>query len=324
MLALSFAISIGCTPPNLDLRWPRDTVVFLQAELKRAHSAADPRDRDRAFLAAAQAAYQTTKVRTPPDAGALLERRAPGAPQLSSDHRFGLAVLLLHKDLADRQRGLAAFTRSPREAQALRSDAEQNMRVARALAARIELELPADPTLPGLRPARAPLPPMSKGQRFQNRGVRALVRPSAIEVQGLSRMALLPSGGVPPDATRDADGVLVELRDALSAIRKRLRMMSQYDRAQRRHRDHLQLFLPAAAESTLLDEIARAARKARFHTVHLATWCPAKKGLREVELLLGRRRSPSLRCAPNASVTECLAAKPTASRVRYRGLSRVD
>lgn len=272
--------------------WTLQELQGLYAEIGAAGRTPDVATQDAALAAVAGRVYGQSSV--PGEsidryARRILRARAPSHPKVAQGQGLIALMRQLYQDLADRATALARFSRDRRARAWLEGRAQEAL----AAAATLERELTIE--VEGFEGPTA-LPPRVGGDPPARRGALAEVLHGQIIVERLPRVRF-EADRPPEDLPRTRSGALQEVYAAFKQHATTAGMLGQYDPKWRRHRGHVQALLPAAAPAIYLNEIARAARAAGAHTLHLLT-LDGRSELSEIPLALapaglkkGRRKT---------------------------------
>lgn len=286
--------------------WKKDEVKTLLGRVQAAARLPSVERKDAELARIAGAAYRVPPERdesTGQYAKRVLRRRDPQHPNVKKGQWLTALMRRFYADVAERAGLLARFELDRSDRQFLERMAGEAKKIANQLAGSLEM------VVDGLEEGTEPLPAVG-GEPPTKRGVLARVHSGGVlTVQRLDR-ARFEGHRPPEDHPRTKHGALKEVYSAHKQYQTSAIMFGKYDEDWRKNRGHVRALVPAAYPAIYLNEIARAAKEAGMHTLHLLTM--EKRGdLRELPLALKKQRRKKkqkwfeLSCPDRQPMGEC-------------------
>ena len=272
--------------PSQAPQWSKPQLKQLLGQATAAAQARSVEAQDTLLADTAGGSYGVTRSSGESNDGyarRALMKRDPAHPKVKRGTWLVALTARFYTDVSDRARVLARFERDRRDRRLLEAGAVNAGKVARQLAAMIEVKVP------GLQAFIAPLP-VAPGKKVTKNGTRAWVHgPGRITIEPLDR-ATFPGDEPPADIPRTGGGSVRSLFGALSQIDKMNQIAAPYDAAKRRDAGVIRLYLSASRPALYLNELARAAREVKMHTIYVMTTGPRSGALRQIEVAVARKR----------------------------------
>ena len=233
----------------------------------------------------------------------VLRAREPAHPNVRKEQWLLALMRQFYEDASRRADTLARFTLERQERAALEAMAKDTAAAVAAIGPTLEV------SVEGLDGHFEPLP-VIEGEPPVPVGAMATVRGGVVVVENLERMRFV--GDQPPaDAARVNNGALRELYAALHQYNRHTQLLAPYEPQQKKNLGHLRVVIPARAPALYLNELARAARAAEMHTLHLMGMTPAGN-LRELTVSL-------VKGSPKARPKKGKKAESASIEVRCKG-----
>ena len=297
--------------------WSKNDVMGLLQQAEMAASAQSVEAKDAQLVNAAGFAYQVERSAgesTDGYARRILLKREPAHSKVRRGQWLLALMRVFYQDVGERARALARFETNRRDRQFFEEKSQSALQIAKAIAPLVQVRIE------GVEEYMAPLP-IAPGAAPSGFGAKAYVLDNKVRIEALDRATF--DGDRPNPEAERTNGGLREFYGAFKMFNTNARLFGEVDRAKGRAEGHVQAFLPAAKPAVYLNEIARAAKAAKMHTIFLMTIGPESGELREIRLSLnkapksksrrGRKKSkPStqvdVKCRDEMSIQACAAS----------------
>ena len=212
----------------------------------------------------------------------ILKTRDPSHPPVAPNQSLLATMRYFWSDVNKRASLLARFERDRRETRYLEEKAAQGKKFADTLAPMIQIKVE------GIDGAMAPLPVCPTADPATTFGARALIRSGGkIVVEDMERMTWADDAP-PAKLERTSLGSIRELYAALKQFDLSSQMMARVDPHTKKSVGQLRIFVPSASPSIYLNELARAGREARLHTLYVMCVGKGDGALQQLTLSLDR------------------------------------
>ena len=262
--------------------WSKNDVMGLLQQAEMAASAQSVEAKDAQLVNAAGYAYQVQRSAGESNDGyarRILLKREPAHSTVRRGQWLLALMRVFYQDVGERARALARFETNRRDRQFFEEKSQSALQIAKAIAPLVQVRIE------GVEEYMAPLP-IAPGAAPSGFGAKAYVLDNKVRIEALDRATF--DGDRPNPEAERTNGGLREFYGAFKMFNTNARLFGEVDRAKGRAEGHVQAFLPAAKPAVYLNEIARAAKAAKMHTIFLMTIGPESGELREIRLSLMR------------------------------------
>ncbi len=246
--------------------WTKAEVKTLLGRAQQAGRSPSVAHKDLALVRAAGAAYRlAAQANEGVEGYAKRILKQQDAKHVNVSEGQWLTALMRHfyKDLAVRSQELARFETDRKDRSFFERVSKEAAAAADALGRTLRI------SVEGLEGLVQPLP-VYGGDEPKAVGAFLEVKGGAVFVERVERVKF-KNDRPPKGAPRTGKGALREVYSALKQYNMSAKMFAQFDRKRRKHVGHVRAVVPAAMPALYLNEIVRAAKQAKTHTVHVMT-----------------------------------------------------